>query len=75
MRTQREIDRQISCSTKLAPLCKSGGTIDLEVFAAVEVTFLIEMIVNGGMDGDKFLQTSRLSETLHRSLSSSQRLM
>ena len=35
------------CSTELAPLGKSGGTVQLEIFAAVEMTLLIEMIVYG----------------------------
>ena len=35
------------CSTELTPLGKSGGTVQLEIFAAVEMTLLIEMIVYG----------------------------
>ena len=35
------------CSTELAPLGESGGAVQLEIFAAVEMTLLIEMIVYG----------------------------
>ena len=35
------------CGTELAPLGESGGTVQLEIFAAVEMTLLIEMIVYG----------------------------
>ena len=35
------------CGTELAPLGKSGGTVQLEIFAAVEMALLIEMIVYG----------------------------
>ena len=35
------------CGTELAPLGESGGTVQLEIFAAVEMALLIEMIVYG----------------------------
>ena len=35
------------CSTELAPLGESGGTVQLEIFAAAEMALLIEMIVYG----------------------------
>jgi hypothetical protein len=35
------------CGTELAPLGKSGGAVQLEIFAAVEMALLIEMIVYG----------------------------
>jgi len=60
---------------KLTPFSKSGDTIDLEILAAVKVAFFVEMIMHGRVDGSEFLETSHLSETLHRTLSSSQRLM
>ena len=34
------------CGTKLAPLSKSGGSVELEIISAVEGSFLIEMIVD-----------------------------
>ena len=33
------------CGTELTPLGEGGGTVQLEIFAAVEMAFLIEMIV------------------------------
>ncbi len=33
-----------SSGRKLTPLGKGGGAIEFEVFAAVEVTFLVEVI-------------------------------
>ena len=35
------------CSTELTPLGKSGGAVELEILATVEMTLLIEMIVYG----------------------------
>jgi len=40
----------------LAPPGHSGGTILFEDVAAIEVTALIEMFVDRGMDGGEFLQ-------------------
>tara|TARA_R110002110_G_scaffold106707_5_gene267360 strand:- start:1619 stop:1741 length:123 start_codon:yes stop_codon:yes gene_type:complete len=39
----------------LTPLGKSRGAIQLEIWSVVEMALLIEMVVNGGMNGDKFL--------------------
>ena len=72
MRTQWAVNLQTPFGNELAPLCMGGGVINLETLPAVEVVFLIKMIVNGGMYGDTFLQSSYLSERLHRSLSTSQ---
>jgi hypothetical protein len=47
----------------------------LEDVAAVEVTVLIEMIMDRGVDGGKFLQGLHFPEFRHRPLSSSKRLM
>jgi len=35
------------CGTELAPLGEGGGAVQLEIFAAVEMPLLIEMIVYG----------------------------
>ena len=35
------------CDTELAPLGESGGTVQLEIFAAAEMALLIKMIVYG----------------------------
>ena len=43
------------CRTKQAPLGEGGGAVELEIVSAVEGTFLIEMIADGGMNGGEFL--------------------
>ena len=40
----------------MTPLGQSGGAIEFEGFAIVKMTFLVEMIVDGGVGGSKFLQ-------------------
>ncbi len=47
----------------------------LEDVAAVEVTVLIEMIMDRGMGGGEFLQGPYISELRHRSFSSPERLV
>jgi hypothetical protein len=42
----------------LAPLSKSSGSIELEIVSWVEVALLIEMVVDGRVDGSELLQTS-----------------
>jgi hypothetical protein len=63
------------CNDQLTPLSEGSSAIKLEVFSAVEVAFLIEMIVDRRVDGDEFPQCSRSSEAQHRPLSSSKSLM
>ena len=41
--------------SKLTPLHEGGGAISLKILAAVEVTLLVEVVVNRGMNGDEFL--------------------
>ncbi len=57
--------------TKLTPLAKSGGACQLEGVPAGERSFRVEVVVDGGVDGRKFLQTSHRPETLHRTFASS----
>ena len=57
------------CRTELAPLSESSGAVQLEVCSAVEVAFLVEMIVDRRVDGNEFLQCSRSSEAQHGALS------
>jgi hypothetical protein len=57
----------------LAPLSESGATVKLEIVPAVERALLIEMVVDGGMNCDEFLQTLDAAEPLHASLRSSKR--
>ena len=60
---------------KAAPLGKSGGAVKLEVFSAVEVAFLVEMIVDRRVGGDEFLQGSHAPKADHYPFSSSEWLM
>ena len=60
---------------QLTPFGQGDGTVLFEDVAVVEVTVLIEMIVNRGMGGGKFLQGPHIPEHRHRPLSSSERLM
>ena len=46
----------------MTPLNESGSAVKLAVFSAVEVAFLLEMIVDRGMDGDGFLKVSHAAE-------------
>ncbi len=42
---------------QLTPLGQGGGTVPSEDVAAIEVTVLIEMIMDRGVDGGKLLQS------------------
>ena len=53
-RTSRTNNRGRS-GCKLTPLGQSGGAIEFEVLAVVKMTFLVEMIVDRGVGGSKFL--------------------
>ena len=53
------------CRTELTPLSESGSAVKLEVFSAVKVAFLVEMIVDRRVDGDKFLQGSHAPKADH----------
>ncbi len=59
--------------TKLTPLGESGGACQLEGISAGERSFLVEVVVDGGMDGGEFLQTSHAPKPLHRAFASSER--
>ena len=71
-RSQLADDDEVSGHAQPTPLGKSGGAVSLKVVSAVEVAFLVEVVMDGGVDGSEFLQTSHASETQHRSFSSSQ---
>ena len=64
-----------SGGAKLTPLGKSGGTVGLEVLSTVEAELLVEVVMDRGVDGYEFLQTSHPPEPQHRPLSSSKRQM
>src|SRR5680860_1269027 len=60
---------------QLTPLGQGGRTVLLEDIAAVEVTVLVEVIVDRSMGGGKLLEGFHVPEPLHRSFSSSERLV
>jgi len=60
---------------QLTPLGQGGGTVLFEDVAAIEVAVLVEVVVDRGVGGGKFLQGPYISEPLHRILSSPERLM
>ncbi len=60
---------------QFAPLGQGGRAVLLEDVAAVKVTVLIEVIVDRGVGGGKFLQGLYISELGHRRFSSSERLV
>jgi hypothetical protein len=41
--------------TNLAPLGESRGSVGLEIVSAIERALLVEMVVDGGMNGGEFL--------------------
>ena len=58
---------------KLKPFGHSGRAVLLEDTAATEMAVLVEMIVDRGMCGSKFLPGLDVPEPVHRSFSSSKR--
>lgn len=59
--------------TKLTPLGESKGAVELAIATSVEMALLVEMVVDTGVDGDEFLQTSHAPEAQHRPFPSSER--
>ena len=59
----------------MTPVNESGSAVRLAVFSAAEVAFLLEMIVDRGMDGDEFLQVSHAAKRSIARSSSSNWLM
>ncbi len=50
----------------MTPFSERGSAVLLEDIAAVEVTVLIEVVVERGMDGGKFLQGVPPINSVHR---------
>ena len=57
-RSQLADGDEVSGHAQPTPLGKSGGAVQLETVSAVEVAFLVEVVMDGGVDGGEFLQTS-----------------
>ncbi len=64
-----------SGSKKTTPLCESSGAVQVEFLPTVEGAFLVEMVVDRGVDGCKILQASHPSEPQYRALPLSKWLM
>ena len=60
---------------ELTPFSKCDRAVLLEDIATVEVTFLVEVVVDRGMDGGEFLQGFYVPELRHHLLSSAEWLM
>ena len=78
----RQTDRELAdhmraraLRRELTPISKRSGAVLFEDIAAVEVTFLVEVIVDRSMGGGEFLQGFDVPELRHRTLSSSKRLV
>jgi hypothetical protein len=56
----------------LLPLSQSRGAVQLEFISAGEVMFLVEVVVNGGVNGGELLQTSHPPEADHSPFPSSE---
>jgi hypothetical protein len=57
------------------PLGQGGSAVLLEDIAAVEVTVVVEVVVDRGMGRSEFLESFHVPELRHRSFSSSERLV
>ena len=64
-----------SSGCELAPFGQGGGSVFLEIFAAIKVAFEVKVIVDGRLDGGELLQTSHRPEPHHDLLSSPEREM
>ena len=60
-------------SEKLTPLNQSGGSKIFESSSAFYVSLRIEVVVDGRVDRDEFLQSSHLPEPEHGAFSPSKR--
>ena len=56
---------RVSGGAKLTPLGKGGGSVELEDVPAGEVAFLVEVVVDGGVDSSEDLKTPHPPEPEH----------
>ena len=59
----------------MTPLGQGGGSGLFENVAAVEMSFVVEVVIDRGMDGGEFLQGLDVSEPRHRPFPPSERLV
>jgi hypothetical protein len=57
---------------QLTPLGQSGRTVSFEDVATVEVTVVVEVVVDRGVGGGELLESFHIPERRHRSFSSSE---
>jgi hypothetical protein len=67
--------KRIASGCQLTPLGQRGGAVLLEDVAAVEVTVVVKVIVDRGVDGGEFLQGLDVPEFRHCPFPSSERLV
>ncbi len=60
---------------QLTPLGQCSRAVLLENVAAIEVTVVVEVVMDRGMGGGEFLQGLDVPKPRHRTLSSSERLV
>ena len=60
------------CRAETAPLDESSGSLAFEIVPFGEAAILVEVVEDGGMDGNELLQTSHSPKALHGSFSSSE---
>jgi len=60
---------------KLTPSRECGSAVLFEDIAGVEVTVVVEVVVDQCVGGGKLLESFHVSELCHRSFSSSERLV
>ena len=65
----------LSSCRVLTPLGQRGGAVLLECFAGIEVAFVVEMVLDRGVDGGELLQGLDVSEFRHRPIPSSEWLV
>jgi len=59
----------------LTPFSERGSAVLFENVSAVEVTVVVEVVMDRGMRGSKFLEGPYVPEPCHRPLSSTERLV
>ena len=59
----------------MTPFSEHGSAALLEDIVAVEVAVVVEVVMDRGLGGGEFLQRPFVPEPLHRSFSSSERLV
>ena len=67
--------KRIASGCQLTPLGQRGGAVLLEDVASAEVAIVVEVVVDRGVRGGKFLQSLDVPELRHSTLSSPERLM